>query len=85
MPSSNNKQTTAKVSENTTEDEPLPYNDSDITLETQQDEATQYSKSEINRMTTAELQEIAFNNGVEDAYEMTGSALKQVLIEKFGL
>lgn len=85
MPGSSNKQTTAKVAENTTEDEALPYNDSDITLETQQDEATQYTKSEINRMTTAELQEVAFNNGVEDAYEMTGSDLKKLLIEKFGL
>lgn len=65
--------------------EEIPYSDADINLETKQDNVTQYTKSEINRMSTAELQQLAFNNGVEDAYDMTGSALKQVLIEKFEL
>lgn len=45
----------------------------------------QYTKTEINRMSTSELQELAFNNGVENAYEMTGSDLKGLLIEKFNL
>lgn len=61
------------------------YSDDDITFETTNENASQYTKSEINRMSTAELQDVASENGIENAYEMTGSALKQVLIEKFGL
>lgn len=44
-----------------------------------------YTKTEINRMSTAELKEFAKLNGVEDADEMTGGELKKVLIDKFGL
>ena len=44
-----------------------------------------YTKTEINRMSTAELKEVAKLNGVNDAYEMTGGELKKVLIDKFGL
>ena len=43
------------------------------------------TKTEINRMSTAELQEFALENGIDGADEMTGSELKKVLIEKFGL
>ena len=45
----------------------------------------QYTKTEINRMTTAELQTLALENGVDGSDEMTGAELKKVLIEKFGL
>lgn len=45
----------------------------------------QYTKTEINRMTTAELQELALENDIDGADEMTGAELKKVLIEKFGL
>ena len=45
----------------------------------------QYTKTEINRMSTAELQELALENGVDGSDEMTGAELKKVLIEKFGL
>ena len=45
----------------------------------------QYTKTEINRMSTAELQTLALENGVDGSDEMTGSELKKVLIEKFGL
>ena len=45
----------------------------------------QYTKTEINRMSTAELQELALENSVDGADEMTGAELKKVLIEKFGL
>ena len=45
----------------------------------------QYTKTEINRMSTAELQELALENGVDGSNEMTGAELKKVLIEKFGL
>ncbi len=44
-----------------------------------------YTKTEINRMSTAELKEVAKSNGVENAEDMTGAELKKVLIEKFGL
>ena len=45
----------------------------------------QYTKTEINRMSTAELQALALENGIDGSNEMTGSELKKVLIEKFGL
>ena len=45
----------------------------------------QYTKTEINRMSTAELQVLALENGVDGSDEMTGAELKKVLIEKFGL
>lgn len=46
---------------------------------------TEYTKTEINRMSTAELQELALENNVDGANEMTGAELKKVLIGKFGL
>ena len=45
----------------------------------------EHTKTEINRMSTAELQELALENGICGADEMTGAELKKVLIEKFGL
>ena len=59
----------------------------EISLAKPQAEAkqNQYTKTEINRMTTAELQELALENDIDGAYEMTGAELKKVLIEKFGL
>lgn len=50
-----------------------------------ENESESYTKTEINRMSTAELQELASNTGVEGANEMTGTELKKMLIEKFGL
>lgn len=44
-----------------------------------------HTKTEINRMSTAELQTLALENGIDGADEMTGAELKKVLIEKFGL
>lgn len=82
------------VPDNTTKkmavDETLPpYSDKDIVLETQPDtkEKTekQYTKSEINRLSTAELQELASSVGIDGADEMTGSTLKKLLIEHFEL
>ena len=66
------------------DEEELPYSDKDITFETQP-ESVNYTKTDINKMTTAELQSLASENGIKDAHEMTGSALKQVLIDKFNL
>ena len=45
----------------------------------------EHTKTEINRMSTAELQELALENNIDGADEMTGAELKKVLIEKFGL
>ena len=44
-----------------------------------------HTKTEINRMSTAELQTLALENGIDGSNEMTGAELKKVLIEKFGL
>ena len=44
-----------------------------------------HTKTEINRMSTAKLQTLALENGIDGADEMTGAELKKVLIEKFGL
>ena len=59
----------------------------EISLAKPQEEVkqNQYTKTEINRMSTAELQELALENNIEGANEMTGAELKKVLIEKFGL
>ena len=59
----------------------------EISLAKPQAEAkqNQYTKTEINRMATAELQTLALENDIDGADEMTGAELKKVLIEKFGL
>lgn len=59
----------------------------EISLAKPQAEAkqNQYTKTEINRMSTAELQELALENNIDGAEQMTGAELKKVLIEKFGL
>lgn len=44
-----------------------------------------YTKTEINRMSTAELKTFAKEHEVDNAEEMTGAELKKVLIEKLGL
>lgn len=43
------------------------------------------TKTDINRMTTAELKELAEKEEIEGFEEMTGGELKKVLIGKFGL
>lgn len=45
----------------------------------------QYTKTDINRMSTAELKEIAKEKGIENAEDITGGELKKILIEKLGL
>lgn len=46
---------------------------------------TAYTKTEINRMSTADLQKLAAEHGVAGAEEISGAELKKILIEKFGL
>ena len=48
-------------------------------------EEVTYTKTEINRMSTADLKALAKSKDVEDAEKMSGAELKKVLIEKFGL
>ena len=59
----------------------------EISLAKSQAEVKQnhHTKTEINRMSTAELQTLALENGIDGSNEMTGAELKKVLIEKFGL
>ena len=45
----------------------------------------EYTKPEINRMSTADLKKLASENGIENATEINGGDLKKMLIEKFGL
>lgn len=55
--------------------EPLPF----------PDDAPKYTKSEINRMSTTDLQNLAASMGVEGAFDMTGADLKRRLIADLGL
>lgn len=48
-------------------------------------EEKQYTKTDIHRMSTAELQNLALQQGIEDAEQLTGGELKKLLFEKFGL
>lgn len=45
----------------------------------------EYTKTEINRMSTAELREVARANGIDNTEDITGGELKKILIEKFEL
>ena len=40
-----------------------------------------YTKTEINRMSTAELRELAAQNGIAGAEQITGAELKKILIQ----
>ena len=42
-----------------------------------------YTKTEINRMPTADLRKLASENGLDDG--LNGAEIKKALIEKFGL
>lgn len=48
-------------------------------------ETRKYSKKDIAFMKVAKLREIAAENGVENPDELTGSELKEILIDKLGL
>ena len=43
------------------------------------------TKTDINRMSTEDLRQIALNTGIENAENMTGKELKEYLISVFGL
>ena len=72
-------------SANNRQKKPLIKADGEDAPASKEVEKKEYSKTDINRMSTAELKTLAIEQGVVDASEMTGSELKKVLIEKFGL
>lgn len=77
----NNRQRKPLIKE--AEDEPEPFSDSEIEFE--EKPPASYTKTEITRMNKAELQELAKNVGIEGADNMTGTGLKEHLIDIFGL
>ena len=56
-----------------------------VSFEKSEENNKQYTKTEINRMSTAELRNVAKDNKIDNANEFSGAELKKVLIEKFGL
>lgn len=67
------------------QDVPMEENKAIENLNTKPQEVVAYTKTEINRMTTAELQDLAVKNGIDGAESITGAELKKILAEKFGL
>lgn len=57
----------------------------DTIAQEQTSSAVKYTKTEINRLSTKELKEVANKSGIDDADSMTGSELKKMLIKKFRL
>lgn len=51
----------------------------------QEQEQKRYTKTDINRMSTAELQTLAAEVGIDNAFDTSGGELKKLLIENFGL
>lgn len=71
------------VPETKAEEISLPLSDDDITFE--EKENKKYTRTEISKLTTAELRELASEIGIEKADELKGIELKAILIERFGL
>lgn len=44
-----------------------------------------YTKTDINRMSTSELKDLAKKNGISDSDDMTGAELKRILIDYYSL
>lgn len=73
-----------KEKEEKKEGETLPLSDSDIELE-ERPEEQKYTKSDIQRMSITDLQNLAASIGIEGAFDMTGADLKKRLISDMGL
>lgn len=63
----------------------IETNSSDVDMSKTKAEQKQYQKSEITRMSTADLKEVAKSLGLEVTEESTGKMLKEQIIEKLGL
>lgn len=48
-------------------------------------EMSKFTKTDINRMSTADLQSLASESGIPNADSFSGADLKSILIDKFGL
>ncbi len=73
-----------EVEEAAVAETPLPFSDKDINFE-EKPEEKKYTKTDIMKMSKAELQKLAKNTGVEGADEMSGTELKEYLLSLFGL
>ena len=51
--------------------------------EPEEEKETEYTKTEINRMSTADLRELAEKNGLDNS--LSGAELKKLLINHYGL
>lgn len=51
----------------------------------EREEVTDYTKTQINRMSASELKKLANEVNIDDANNLTGGALKKLLIEHFNL
>lgn len=63
--------------------DPVPT-DNPVETENKEDQR-KYSRSEITRMSAADLKKLAKNLGIEVTEESTGKALKEQILEKLGL
>ena len=54
-------------------------------IEEKSEEAQELTKADITSMTVAEVRELAKENGIENADDLSGNKLKKLLIEKMGL
>ena len=61
---------------------PVAYKEDTVKVDT---EKKHYSKSDIVNMRNADLRKLASENGIERPEEYTGSELKKLLVERFGL
>lgn len=50
-----------------------------------EEKTEQYTKTDINRMSTAELKDLALKVKINGSEDMTGGELKKILIEHFNL
>lgn len=61
------------------------YRENHDEVEKEKEDQKQYSRSEIMRMSTADLKETATSIGIEVTEESTGKALKEEILAKLGL
>ncbi len=73
-----------EVENGAVEENSLPFSDEDITFE-EKPKQKKYTKTDIMKMSKAELQKLAKNTGAESADEMSGTELKEYLLFVFGL
>lgn len=65
------------------DESPLPFSEGGS--EDYPGDGKQYTKTGINKMNTADLQELAVKEGIENAYSTSGYELKKLLIDHFNL